>query len=451
MYGDFSRNPFSQKYRITRVLFNQGQPLIEADLNEALYSVIENQRFVKDKVDTGTSEVKVPGRVESPIGGLDIPCAIELPGKGSILTVAQHPFSLAYLSQRLSDKRLIHAVEMWGLRLELGEGGSNGPPTPVVGTFTRRGPIPDDWLIRVEVHSVVGNAVTFKIDTHNAGYANECVVAGNQLDLSGRPCFVRPIRSEEYVEVQTPNGDFILPSGNDKNLARIKDVSEGARQYALEPYASATTENQRESVESLIGKTEVSRQCRFWKWSTNCKELEKDNWNDLFSFNVSTTGLQPGMFWLIDASELNQVKEKGSICVASQHPQRIYFASVTSSTTVVSPAADSAPASAAPAATPEPASSAVPEVTADPNPPVAHLRDLPCGRLASGTSTPVIRRWLASMTLGELEGLDFEQVRSRLVRDCNLRLDDLPNIDDEIGRLVALRDQVFGSSRSALA
>jgi hypothetical protein len=434
MYGDFSRNPFSQKYRITRVLFNQGQPLIEADLNEALYSVIENQRYISESevILAGSLEGRLlKGKLESPIGGFKNVLGIEVPGEGTNLLVAQHPFSLAYLSQRLSDKRLIHSVEMWGLRLALSNSKESSLPPDVLGTFKRIGRIPDDWLIRVEVHSVVNSKVTFKIDTHNAGYANICTVNGKTVTLDKGSRFVRPIRSGEFIEVQTAIGDFIIPSAQETNLIEIDSTSEFSFDFNLR--------NKNAEV--------AAEQCRFWKWSAKGDELKNGEWNAYFSFDIALESLQPGMFWLIDASELNTVWKDGKrvpatpenaapIRVASQHPQFVY-SKIAGTPNVRPPMLNN----------PDVEVSLPAHSRGD----CFHLRDLPCGRLASGTSTPVIRRWLASMTLGELEGLDAEQVRSRLVRDCNLRLDDLPNIDDEIGRLVALRDQYFGSPRSALA
>ena len=46
MKGDFSRLPHNPADNISRVLFQQGKPLVEADLNEALMAILANQRKI---------------------------------------------------------------------------------------------------------------------------------------------------------------------------------------------------------------------------------------------------------------------------------------------------------------------------------------------------------------------------------------------------------------------
>ncbi|EMI17672.1 hypothetical protein RMSM_05398 [Rhodopirellula maiorica SM1] len=50
MKGDFSRIPFSSSENVSRVLFQQGKPFVEADLNEALSALLANQRKILSRI-----------------------------------------------------------------------------------------------------------------------------------------------------------------------------------------------------------------------------------------------------------------------------------------------------------------------------------------------------------------------------------------------------------------
>ncbi|MFO1063084.1 MAG: hypothetical protein U0892_04325 [Pirellulales bacterium] len=499
MYGDFSRNPFShpsavletgvrkdndqkssrigRKAHITRVLFNQGQPCVEADMNEALNAVLARSKYRGvfeydgNYCTDATGLTFKDGTLITPLGAIEIGCPLHVPTTditqdGIYLTVSEHPLSLAFLSGRLADERLVHASEIWGMRLHAARNRAQDLAKIKLHAkcdSNKASSLPMHSIIRIEVHSVpldpskvaeakkadssagnsveVGNLV-FKLDLHNAGYANAiCKGDGNTISLGRNSCFVRNISPDEIIEIQEPTSDnFIAYPDSKRSLHVIESVDD--RQVHL-----------RSTTPPPAWKE--GHQCRFWLEKLECDPQKPQPQSITFSqsgitltFENPTNAFQPGMVWLVNSDELRtaskQAAPNDSVCAVSELHERPYFKHF-------NPRAcqQPAPAAVAPAPPPGPAPAAPPPVCSHPS--SLNWHDLPCGALAVDANSAAVRRWLASMTLGELAGLDHEQVRARLTRDCNIRLEADPALESEILKLIARRDQYLGASYSQLA
>lgn len=480
MYGDFSRNPFSKADLVTRVLFNQGQPLVEADLNEAINAAIENAKYTCDVVSFQDKDVKcadnhvviTKGLVKTPVGGLRVECRkiepIDIPSDKDPdihLVVSQHPFSLAYLKERLQTEDTLHSAEVWGLRFS----SRNGKPKPVAianATFSlaHNGYVPPNSFIRIEYDRTEKSGDKdlhyFKLDMDNGGYANSVKAISQGYCLQGTVCLTRPIVANEFIEVQTPVGKHVVTGMQNKSLlAQIERVSGNSL-----------------DAKNLVGTLSTSGkeplQCRIW---TDCKKTEVIGTNDLqvefcnhavrglnFKLCNSSVGLlQPGMYWLFNSEELRCKDCKGDgqdqakeICICSESPQTEYClgkvtcdknappVEATNGTSVTGPGIVSpSPNPTSPASDPSPDTPVGPS-GAGPNASI-DLHAVPTTNLAIGLESPQLRRWLASMTLGELSNLDHNAIRSRVTRDCNIKLQSDSTIDRDIGLIVEKRDRLL--------
>ena len=67
---------------------------------------------------------------------------------------------------------------------------------------------------------------------------------------------------------------------------------------------------------------------------------------------------------------------------------------------------------------------------------------IPCNQFFDEINSSDVRRWLASMTIGELSNLSRAEIRQRILRDCGLNEDVLPELAIDIDRIVVKRNQV---------
>ena len=527
MQGDFSRPPFVPSDNITRILFQQGRPLVEADLNEAFMAVIEKQNSIwgqlldmapvgggvtlraPSAVGTGFSVALESGKLVLQPGAMLFPSfQLSLPSKRIIqgftefpslsgryvslfspdtLTYPSFPATRSFvvalvaierqmLLSELADHRPhitnLRAANFWKIDWQvilvpyeatagntlddvkkgmLSQNRFTPPPPIKVQDF------PNKYrgrLMRLELHGFnpTLNEWTFKLGIDNAADCFLASGAGTTLNLtrSGLSKANLPAAAE-HLEVER-KGQWDWVSGTANELVKVTPSDDGT--ITVDPSLSTPLDLDAEQkpqhqvrrwvatrsipIPDPTGGTTVSVELKFDSMviSLSNDDLNKvisngDYWN--FTADGEFVGFRQARYVvplatiLFDGTAPGELRTKAKLAYQFKLPNEIL--------------ANSEGSPRRPSSTQHQHSIASL---------VDHARDLLCHKMIGDACSVPVRRWLASMTVGELEGLSKNDLRRRILRDCGEQSGDSDQFESDLDLVIAQREH-FTNLHSAYA
>lgn len=491
MYGDSSRPLIHPTDGVTRVLFNQGQPLVDADLNNALLALQEQNRML-------VRAFKPTGEEKDSFAFGD---GFKVVVDGEGLTIKNGFYSLAgnLVEKRDKKNRYARFVELnskWLIDFVVERSDNNMPQEGTsVWLNVRERPsykkednpfhtsiqpaeyLRREWYITLEKtnegvesgadapelcctvnpqHShLIGPLLNLEFDLYKAkpfwklatdnapqtcSLSDEVYAEGTDITIPGSLLSnfdSSLMHGDMFVEVLQPSieEDLVLQS-----RGHLFQVSLSNKSLTLKALYGETLPTIAFKENALL---------RFWAyvWSAEGNETQKplnitaqmeiakfeksDSWH--FVGKAASVQSKP------DSSIIKGNRSTFRAMLAKKEGQQGEFGDKRSHCTFGTCVIPVTPATPS---TEEPAQTDDGETAAPATDGSTLIKSLPGLPLADLNTSSAVRRWLASMTMAELSDLSAEEICRRITNDCRLNRGDEVAVRSDIDRLVIKRDQL---------